>query len=139
MTYVHAAAPATLPAKSCPIVDIASPNFDPLDPDLDDDPPLLITERRLIRLVTVAVETAARFEREGIKDDPVVWLVKPAQVFDGARPIDACQQQKHLVRAIILHRLSLGLDAPGDFIGSLASEDEIADVETSAGLWATPQ
>ncbi|SBV31138.1 conserved protein of unknown function [uncultured Sphingopyxis sp.] len=62
------------------------------------------------RLVYVAAETGARFVRERIEIEPIDWLHRPCQLFDGKSAMDACRHAIGFERAIALHGLSLGLD-----------------------------
>lgn len=84
---------------------------DPLDDDRDSDPSLSISHRQLIRLIFIAAETASRFQRDAITVDPIQWLFAPRNLFEGKAAIDACRDREAFTHAIILHGLSLGLDA----------------------------
>ena len=124
---VHDAHVHPTPTGSSP----AEPRFlfhtDPLDPDLADDPLIVLSHRQIGRLIFIAAETGARFERESIPYDPVAWLFSSRRLFDGLAAVDACRQVTGFTRAIILHGLSLGLDADPDHIDSLLADDHPQD------------
>jgi hypothetical protein len=96
---------------------------DPLDEDSAADEPILTTKRGLIRLVLVAAETGARFHREGIGYDPVAWMLTPRNLFGGRAAINACLERDECMRAILLHGLSIGMDADPEELDRLAEED----------------
>jgi hypothetical protein len=85
--------------------------LDPLDADLLSDPPMTLSQRQLGRLVFIAAETGARFEREGVDVDAVGWLFTPRVLFDGRQALVACKEREAFIRAILLHGLSIGFDA----------------------------
>lgn len=97
---------------------------DPLDPDLPGDAELTTTRRALCRVATVAAEAGARFQREASPVDPMGWMLSPRRMFDGASALEACLDRDHFVRAIILHGLSLGVDADPEVLRRLATDDE---------------
>ncbi len=111
------AASALAPAKSL------NPG-DPLDADSPFDDVVITTSRALCRLALVATETGARFQREAEPHDPMAWLLAPRRLFGGSTALDACLQREHFMRALLLHGLSLGLDADPDEIDDLL-EDSI--------------
>jgi hypothetical protein len=85
-----------------------------------------MTHRQLARLLFIAAQTGGRFERDHSPTDPVAWLFSPRQLFDDNAAVDACQSHKHFVRAIILHGLSLGMDAdPDELDGLLAADGDL--------------
>ena len=98
---------------------------DPLDPDSGQDLPLLVTHRRLIRLALVAAETGARFQREGLDQDPVAWMLAPRELFGGRDGIEAALGLDGCLRAILLHGLSIGLDADPAVVDDLLADDEL--------------
>lgn len=63
------------------------------------------------RLVHVAAETGARFVRESVDQDPLDWMLTNRELFDGRAAIDACREEEGFRRAVLLHGLSVGLDA----------------------------
>jgi hypothetical protein len=97
--------------------------LDPLDEDAAADEPILTTRRGLIRLVLVAAETGARFHREGIGYDPVAWMLTPRNLFRGRAAVEACLERDECMRAILLHGLSIGMDADPEELDRLAADD----------------
>jgi hypothetical protein len=105
---------------------------DPLDPDAAGDALIVTTRRSLLRVALVAAETASRFAREGLDADPMAWMLTPRRLFDGRAAIDGCLERSDCFRAILLHGLSIGLDADPVEIDALGSDDdehEDADLE----------
>lgn len=102
---------------------------DPFVEDLATDALVVTNRRGLCRLAIVAAETGARFQREGMKHDPVAWLLAPRHLFDGGAAIDACLQRAPFVRATLLHGLSLGLDAHPDDVDELLDGRDEPDME----------
>ncbi len=121
-------APASMSAASSyepPVTYSALVYADPLAEDQSDDDLIVLTNRQWMRLVFVAAETGARFQREGIDVDPIDWLSAPRRVFDNRCALKACTELPSFVRALILHGLSIGLDAsPEDLDGLLADEPD---------------
>ncbi|MFN3728053.1 MAG: hypothetical protein ACK4SZ_17310 [Allosphingosinicella sp.] len=106
---------------------------DPLDQDHPDDAAITMTERQLIRLLFVAAETGARFARERIDLDPAAWLFAGRRLFHGRAAVVACRERDAFVRALLLHGLSIGLDASPEAVDSLVVEGgDILDVDASA-------
>jgi hypothetical protein len=100
------------------------PNLvDPLDFDSADDEVVVTTKRALIRLALVAADTASRFEREGIGHDPVAWMLAPRALFEGRAAVDACLAREECLRAVLLHGLSIGLDADPSELDALLDEN----------------
>jgi hypothetical protein len=100
---------------------------DPLGFDEESDAAVVTTRRAITRVAFVAAETASRFQREGIEEDPMAWLTAPRKLFDGAAAIDACLDLDAFVRATIFHGLSLGLDAEPEDVEDLYLVDDVAD------------
>jgi hypothetical protein len=96
--------------------------LDPLDADLLSDPPMTLSQRQLGRLVFIAAETGARFEREGVDVDAVGWLFTPRLLFDGRQALVACKEREAFIRAILLHGLSIGFDADPAEMDALMNE-----------------
>lgn len=99
----------------------ASPG-DPLDADSPFDDVVITTSRALCRLALVATETGARFQREAEPHDPMAWLLAPRRMFGGSTALEACLDREHFLRALLLHGLSLGLDAHPDEIDGLLDD-----------------
>ena len=99
----------------------ASP-ADPLDADSPFDDVVITTSRALCRLALVATETGARFQREAEPHDPMAWLLAPRRMFGGSTAFEACLEREHFMRALLLHGLSLGLDADPDEIDGLMDD-----------------
>lgn len=99
---------------------------DPLDADSPLDDVVITTSRALCRLALVATETGARFQREAEPHDPMAWLLAPRRMFGGSTALEACLQRDHFMRALILHGLSLGLDADPDEMDALLDESSAA-------------
>ena len=105
---------------------------DPLDCDTADDATVVATRRGLIRLALIAAETGGRFQREGQGQDPMAWMLAPRRLFDGSAAIEACLSREDFMRALLLHGLSLGLDAEPGQVDSLLC-DTPGDV--GEGFW----
>lgn len=111
--------------KPC-VTDTALVYPDPLGEDQLDDELVVLTNRQWMRLVFVAAETGARFQREGIDVDPIDWLSAPRRMFDNRCALKACSELPSFVRALIVHGLSIGLDAwPEDLDGLRADEPDL--------------
>ncbi len=96
--------------------------IDPLDPDAFDDVEIVTTRRSLLRLVLVAAETASRFTREGVDLEPIAWMAAPRRLFHGRTAIDACLERESCLRAVLLHGLSMGMDAEPESIDDLVDD-----------------
>lgn len=96
---------------------------DPLDDDEAVDETLTTTRRKLIRLALVASETASRFVREGVTIDPMAWMLAPRRLFEGRTALDACLDRDECLRAVLLHGLSVGMDAAPIEIDELVADD----------------
>ncbi len=115
--------------RGCPID--SSVYEDPLEVDQAGDVAVATSRRRLVRLALVAAEVGARFQREGVGHDPMAWMLAPRRLFGGEAALDACLDRDHCLRAVLLHGLSLGLDAgPGQIDALLC--DTPSDV---GGFW----
>jgi len=100
---------------------------DPLDEDHASDGALRVTRRGLTRLAVIAAETGARFQREAEGEDPMNWLLSPRRLFAGGTAIEAVLRREDFLRALLLHGLSIGLDAEPGFIDDLVSDDDDDD------------
>ena len=113
--------------------DETPPLCDPLEDDRPDDALMVTSDRRLQRLAIIAAETGARFSRDGVAHDAAAWLLAPRRLFGGRPAITACMERPHFERALLLHGLSLGLDAePADIDDLLADDVIVDDAETDA-------
>jgi hypothetical protein len=117
------AEPGTSRTAKPPAIDY----LDPLDDDQGDDGSITTTRRGLTRLALVAAEAGARFQREELGHDPVAWMLAPRRMFDGASAIEACLERRNCLRAVLLHGLSIGLDAAPARIDALLADDRVAD------------
>ena len=97
---------------------------DPLDADMPDDEPVVTTRRAISRVALVATEAAGRFQREELRHDPMTWMLAPRALFGGSSAIDACLDRDACLRGVLLHGLSLGLDADPAAIDALADEGD---------------
>ncbi|WP_174286077.1 hypothetical protein [Sphingomonas bacterium] len=98
--------------------------MDPLDEDEPSDDVVVTTRRAISRVALVASEAAGRFQREGVAHDPMTWMLAPRVLFSGATALDACLERGACLRGILLHGLSIGLDAEPAAIDALASDDD---------------
>jgi len=96
---------------------------DPLDADAPFDEVVVTTSRALCRLALIASETGSRFQREGEPHDPMAWLLAPRRMFGGSTALEACLKREHFMRALLLHGLSLGLDADPEDIDDLLNDN----------------
>ena len=101
--------------------------LNPLEADRPDDQFFIITKRAMCRIALVAAETGGRFERDGIKYDPMSWMLAPRQLFNGGAAIEACAQLEHCRRSILVHGLGLGLDVTPSAIDALIAADDTDD------------
>lgn len=81
---------------------------------------------QLGRIVMLAAETGARFERDGILADPAAWMVAPRRLFGGTSAVEACRDERPFLRAMLLHGLSAGLDADPELVDALVAEEPVA-------------
>jgi len=78
-----------------------------------------ITMLGLVRIVCLAAEAGARFQKEAISIDPLCWMLTPLALLEGRAPIEACVEEYAYEKALLLHGLSLGLDAPPSVLDHL--------------------
>jgi hypothetical protein len=102
---------------------------DPLDEDAEGDEVVVTTRRGLVRVALVAAETGGRFQRECLPHDPMSWMLAPRALFGGAAAIDACLDRAACLRGVLLHGLSLGLDADPADVDGLAEDDDGFEVD----------
>lgn len=107
---------------------------DALAPDRPDDLPVIVTRRRLMRLVVVACEAGNRFANDASGVDPVAWMLAPRRLLAGAAPIDACLDLDEATRAVLLLGLGIGFDADREAFEALLSvnDDEECELEEAA-------
>src|SRR4051812_37870079 len=91
-----------------------------------------IGRMQLGRMVMLAAETGARFERDGILADPAAWMVAPRRLFGGNSAVEACRDERPFLRAMLLHGLAAGLDADPDLVDALVADDPVS-VEPEGG------
>lgn len=106
-----------------PALGVARGFVDPLDPDMPGDETVVTTRRGICRVALVATEVAGRFQREELAHDPMSWMLAPGALFGGSSAIDACLDRDACLRGVLLHGLSLGLDADPDAVDALADDD----------------
>lgn len=108
---------------------------DPLEPDAVDDEIVVTTTRRILRLAISAADVSTRFSREASSIDPAAWLIAPCRLFEGMAAIDACQELSGFKRSIIVHGLSMALDAdPADVDDLMADVADVADHPDASGV-----
>jgi len=114
--------------------------LDPLDRDVPTDRVVVTTERAICRVVLVAAETGARFQRDAVPYDAMAWMLSPRKVFDGMAPIEACLQRDACLRGVLVHGLSLGLDVDKPEIDALmtAEDDDGFDEAEFEYLYGPP-
>lgn len=105
---------------------------DPLDEDEPGDVAVAATRRGLTRLALIAAETGARFQREGEGRDAMAWMLAPRRLFAGSTAIESCLAREEFMRALVLHGLSLGLDAAPEQIDALLCD---APGDVGGGFW----
>ncbi len=96
---------------------------DPLDEDCRTDEQVVTTRRALVRLALAATEVAARFTREQVDPDPMAWMLAPRRLFDGRTALEACLEREGCMRAVLLHGLSMGMDAEPMEVDDLLTEE----------------
>lgn len=110
-------------ARPSASLEMTVPYEDPLGKDELGDVSVTTSRRGLTRLALVAAETGARFQREAVGHDAMAWLLAPRDLFDGAPPLQACLERDNCLRAIVLHGLSIGLDASPSTVDALLADD----------------
>lgn len=98
---------------------------DAFSPDRPDDAGIMVTRRRLLRLVIVACEAGNRFANDDAGIDPVAWMLAPRRLLAGAAPLDACLELDEAERAILLLGLGIGLDADRAAFDALMDDVEM--------------
>ena len=85
------------------------------------------THRAICRVALVATEVAHRFQREAVGHDAMSWMLAPRILFEGANAVEACLDRDACLRGVLIHGLSLGLDADPAMLDALASSDDEDD------------
>ena len=105
--------------------------LDPLDDKTGD---YLVFDRvDLVRIACVAVETGARFQRDGISQCPMDWMLSPSELFDGRPPIEACRRKNACSLAILVHGLGLPTDIAPAELNSIFVENELVSHDADEG------
>lgn len=112
----------TPPATAAPVRGYTY--LDPLDDDLPGDDVVVTTRRAISRVALVAVEAAGRFQREAVPHDPMTWMLAPLALFNGSNALEACLNRDACLRGILIHGLSIGLDADPMTIDALAFDED---------------
>lgn len=103
---------------------VAGPQLD--WPDFDAVANACPVERvQLGRIVMLAAETGARFERDAIAADPAAWMVAPRRLFGGTSAVEACREEGLFLKGMLLHGLSVGLDADPELLDRLIEDDGV--------------
>ncbi len=109
---------------------LGTPNrwmLDPLD-DADDEETITLTLREVVRVTLVATEVGARFQRDGIRTDPMAWMLAPRRAFADLPPVEACITRSACARAVLIHGLGLDLNIAAHVLDALMDE-EFEDTE----------
>lgn len=109
---------------------VPAPLFRMLDPLIDDRPAderVALSMRQVCRLATIATETGARFARDRLREDALAWLYTPRALFSGRCAVEACLETRAFRHALVLHGLSLGLDAVADDLDDLLEPVDAGD------------
>ena len=97
--------------------------LDPLDDETGDY--LVVDRVDIVRIACVAAETGARFQRDGISQCPMDWMLSPSELFKGCPPIEACKRKEACSRAILVHGLGLPTDIAPAAFNSILPENEL--------------
>ena len=131
MTATKGAARPKTPAAA----NIGSPAYlDPLDDDRPSDVVVVTTRRAISRIALVAAEAAGRFQREGVPHDAMTWMLAPLALFSGSNALEACLERDACLRGILIHGLSLGLDADPMTIDALTADDDDDDDDVDGAV-----
>ncbi len=104
-----------------PVELAAAWQLDPLDDEVGDY--LVLGRVNVVRIACVAAETGARFQRDGISQCPMDWMLSPSELFDGLPPIEACKHKDACSRAILVHGLGLPADVHPATLSSIMSDN----------------
>lgn len=97
--------------------------LDPLNDELGGY--IVIDRVDIVRIACVAAETGARFQREGLGQDPMDWMLSPASLFAGRPPIEACRRKNACSLAILVHGLGLPSNISPASLNSIFIENEL--------------
>lgn len=86
---------------------------------------MTVDQISIVRIASVAAETGARMQRDGLAVDPLQWMITPLSMFAGRPPIEACMNADACARAFLLHGLGLDLDANLELLEALLAEAEL--------------
>lgn len=101
-----------------------------LDPLEDERGDYLVVDRvDIVRIACVAVETGARFQRDGLALDPMDWMLTSSDLFAGLPPIEACRRKDDCSLAILVHGLGLPTDISPDALNTLFAENGLVPGE----------
>lgn len=118
-------------------------NFEPRDPDeltaawqldpLDEKTGdyLVVDRVEIVRIACVAAETGARFQREGLAQDAMDWMLSASDLFAGWPPIEACRRKDACSLGILVHGLGLPADIAPTTLNSIFAEHGLALAESN--------
>lgn len=105
-----------------------------LDPLGDEAGDYMVVDRvDLVRIACVAAETGARYQREGVSQCPMDWMLSPSDLFDGEPPIEACKRKDACSLAILVHGLGLPVDIAPAALNTIFAESGL--VSDEEGGW----
>lgn len=119
-------------------------SFDPcltsdlLEADGPDDQTIVTSRRAIGRVAMAATEVGGRFQREHIRYDPMAWMLAPRRMFGGRSALDACLEQEHCLRTMLVHGLGLGLDPEPEALENLSANNEDDEGEDDDIFWPDP-
>lgn len=101
-----------------------------LDPLQDERGDYLVVDRvDIVRIACVAAETGARFQRDGLAQDPMDWMLSSSNLFGGRPPIEACRRKDACSLAILVHGLNLPADIAPAELNSIFVENDLVPIE----------
>jgi hypothetical protein len=86
--------------------------------------PMMVDQVSIVRIASVAAETGARMQRDGLAVDPLEWMTTPLLMFSGRPAIEACIDKDACARVFLLHGLGLDLDVDPALLEQLVLESE---------------
>ena len=110
---------------------VAAWQLDPLDEELGGY--LVVDRIDLVRIAFVAAETGARFQRDGLGQDPMDWMLTASDLFGGHPPIEACKRKDACSLAILVHGLGLPTNIGPDALNLIFLESELSVPDTEEG------